>query len=149
MSYLSAALSHRRMSAAIMSAAGWLYWRGESVPRRYAAAFRQISACLLRADLGADFGSPSRVAAWHDARYAATIFQCIASFSIDFMSVTRYPPNQSPEPTTIGAVSAFVKPQIIVRFESTVAQLSTLGIAATVIDLKAAFILLVMRFVVE
>jgi hypothetical protein len=38
------------------------------------------------------------------------------------------PPNKSPEPTVVGAVSAFVKPQIIVRFESTVAQLSTLGI---------------------
>jgi hypothetical protein len=98
MSYFSAAFSHRRMSDAILSAAHWLYWFGESVPRRYAAAFRQISACLLRADFGADFGSPSRVAAWHDARYAATIFQCIASFSIDFISVASYLPNQSPEP---------------------------------------------------
>ena len=50
------------------------------------------------------------------------------------MSVTRYPPNQSPEPTVVGAVSAFVKPQIIVRFESTVAQLSTLGVRATRLD---------------
>jgi len=95
-----------------MSAAGWLYWRGESVPRRYADALRQISACLLRADLGADLGSPSRVAAWHDARYAATIFQCIASFSIDFISVTGYPPNKSPEPTASGRFSLFHKIQV-------------------------------------
>ena len=115
MSYFAAALSHRFMSAAIMSAAGWLYWRGESVPRRYAAAFRQISACRRRSDFDADFGIDSSVAAWYDARYAATIFQCIASFSIDFMSVTSYPPNQSPEPTADSAGSSASRATRFVR----------------------------------
>jgi heme/copper-type cytochrome/quinol oxidase subunit 1 len=87
MSYFSAAFSHRRMSDAILSAAHWLYCFGESVPRRYATAFRQMSACRRRSDFDADFGIDSSVAAWHDARYAATIFQCIASFSIAFWSV--------------------------------------------------------------
>ena len=52
---------------------------GELVPLRYADALRQISACRRRSDFGADFGIDSSVAAWHEARYAAVIFQCAAS----------------------------------------------------------------------
>jgi len=52
-------------------------------------------------------------------------FSC-SVFVINLVQFDQWP-NKSPEPTVVGAVSAFVKPLVIVWFSSTVAQLFSLG----------------------